>query len=149
MSFTGTAAQMAKRWEARTKALPRLLYGANKRIAIDMKFTAIVLSTGPASYAVLKQAGYPYARRNPQWTAFAGIINVHDGSVQGGWRVANNSYGGNLNTRLRLYNSSQWMTYLLRGTADMIRRPIDTDIVKLMRPISLKAYRQALISTLN
>ena len=149
MSFTGNAAQMAKRWEARTKALPRLLYGANKVIALDMKFTAIVLSTGPASYATLKKAGYPYARRNPQWQSFAEIINVHDGSVQGGWRVAKNSYGGNLNTRLRLYNSSPWMTYLLQGTPTMIQRPIDKAIIKLMRPISMKAYRQALISALN
>lgn len=148
MSFTGNAAQMAKRWEARTKTFPALLHQADKHVAQQTYRTAITLSMGPESYAALRKAGYPYAVRNPIWQSFAEIINVHDGSVAGGWRIVANSYGGNLNTRMRLYNSSPWMQYLLPGTKLMIRRPIDTAIIAMMRPIRLRAYRAAAFHSL-
>jgi hypothetical protein len=139
---------MAKRWEARAKALPVFLKAADKFVAATTERTAIILSSGPESYAALRKAGYPYAVRNPIWQSFAEIINVHDGSVQGGWRVVVNSYGGNLNTRMRVFNSSPWMVYLLQGTTLMIRRPIDSAIIHMMRPVRLRAYRMAVFHAL-
>jgi hypothetical protein len=151
VSYTGNASQMAARWRKRADSLPRAMAVANKHVVDQTYIVAIKLSMGPETYAALRKAGYPYAVRNPT-SQSSEIINVHDGSVLGGWSVRQSAYGGSLNVNMRVFNSSPWMNYLIgvsRPKSTMIRRPIDTAIIFFMRPVRLRAYRAAIFHALQ
>lgn len=90
---------------------------------------AVRLSTGPLTYSMLRKLGYPYARVANLSNVNPDIINVHDGSVAGGWSI--DTFGTSaVSLTLVVKNSSPWMVFLLGGTDKMVPRRIDQAIIR-------------------
>ena len=151
MSYSGTADQLAKRWEARVRLFSSAMNTAETIIEAQTMRTAIQLSSGPLSYAMLEAMGHPYAVRNPT-SPNPEVINVHDGTVQRGWSLRVQRYNGG-NAKFSLFNSSPWMPYLIgpmiKFRPVQIRRPIDTKLVELMGPLIFRVYGNVIRITIN
>lgn len=152
-----TPQQGAKKLRAKATALRREVGKSLTLSARNGRDIGRDLSGGPFSLQQLAEMGHPYAVRHAQMAARAGvsrrtyvkavwgtsslaaayIINRQSGEFQRAWKAQGASaFRGGL--RSHVVNRDRAAGFLAgkdRPRSRMIRRPIDEQVVKLLRPI--------------
>lgn len=80
---------------------------------------ALSMSSGPASYAEMRDADYPYAKRHGRALWPPEIINEHTGAFKRAWHVRDVD-----RFEKHVINDSRVADWLQHGTRYMVNRPI-------------------------
>jgi len=130
-----TLQKAAKILRGMAAALPKEIAKAEKASLNEARRIAIQLSSGPYSSVMLAAMGHPYSRRTPHPPrGRADIINVQTGLFRSSW-TRRGPYSGVSTGEIvtALVNTAPY-SYKMRGTYNMIARPIDVTIAKRMEP---------------
>lgn len=89
------------------------------RASADAYDRALSMSSGPASYAQMREADYPYAKRHGSALWPPEIINEHEGAFKRAWQARRID-----RFEAHIINDSPVADWLDQGTRYMVRRPI-------------------------
>ena len=123
---------LAARLRSAGPAISAALLTAEAITVKEALAAAVRLSSGGHSLAQLRAAGHPYARRAPDPSFDASVINVQSGEFLRAWRSAGPSLVGGV-VKSRVVNNSAPAKYM-GGTRTMIARPIDRAIRAAVSP---------------
>ena len=123
---------LATRLRAAGPKISAALLAAEAITVKEAMQAATRLSSGGYSLAQLRAAGHPYARRAPDPSFDAAIINMQSGEFLNAWRSAGPYRVGGV-VKSKIVNNSRPAKYM-SGTKTMIARPIDKAILAAVSP---------------
>lgn len=139
-----TLAQAAKLFADMQIRLPKEVIKAEKSSLNEARRMAVTLSSGGYTSEVLALMGHPYSRRNPRPPlGRPDIINVQTGLFRASWASKGPATSGNSGEFLSVLLNTSPYGYKMRGTPNMIARPIDKTIARRMEPRRLKRLQVA------
>ena len=126
-----------KKAAALLRALPALLEKAalqeQRDSLADAQRLLIQQSSGTVSLAELRRMGHPFARRAPQASPDAAIINDQGGAFRKSWRKVAPVRSGDFVTS-RVVNTDPKARFM-NGTKTMVKRPIIAAVEAKLKPI--------------